>query len=319
MRILIAGGFGLLGGRLSDYLQRLGHDIVLGSRTSKTAPEWLPRALVIKMDWGDSRALEESCSDVDVVIHAAGANASICSEDPVFALESNGVATARLVAAARQSLVKRFIYLSTAHVYASPLSGTITEETCPRNVHPYATSHRAGEDAVLYASARGEIEGIVLRLSNAFGRPMHSGVNCWMLLANDLCRQAVENRTMVLQTGGSQQRDFIPIADVCRVVGYFANRSAIAAPTQRIVNVGSGRTQTVLEMAEYIRARCGEVLGFIPDLQRPFESSPSSMIDLSYQSEHLTSSELVSWMGDEKEMDQLLLACAEWYGKVRNA
>ena len=75
-------------------------------------------------------------------------NAQNCVTDPVAALEVNAVATARLLQAAIRQGAKRFIYLSTAHVYGSSLSGVITEETCPASLCPYAASHRAGEDVV---------------------------------------------------------------------------------------------------------------------------------------------------------------------------
>ena len=78
-------------------------------------------------------------------------NSQDCANDPVAALEFNGVATTRLVSAALSSGVKKFIYLSTAHIYSSPLVGKISEETYPKNFHPYATSHLAGEMAVLKA------------------------------------------------------------------------------------------------------------------------------------------------------------------------
>src|SRR3546814_20189177 len=96
-------------------------------------------------------------------------NAQNCAANPVEALEFNGVATARLVQAAARVGIRRFIYLSTAHVYCAPLTGTITEDTCPRNLHPYATSHLAGENAVLRAVKAGEISGMVLRFLNVLG------------------------------------------------------------------------------------------------------------------------------------------------------
>jgi UDP-glucose 4-epimerase len=144
MRILVIGGFGFVGGRVAKHLHRAGYSIVLGTRQAYSSPEWLRQAEVVQLHWHDAAALERSCRGVDVVIHAAGMNAQDCAADPVSALEFNGLATARLLAAAIRAGVQRFIYLSTAHVYASPLVGTITENTCPRNLHPYATSHLGG-------------------------------------------------------------------------------------------------------------------------------------------------------------------------------
>jgi UDP-glucose 4-epimerase len=266
MRILITGGFGFVGGRLAVHLAQAGHRIVLGSRKNLTAPTWLPQAEVAHIEWDDTVALEGSCSNVDVVIQAAGMNAQECAANPVAALGFNGVATARLVAAASGAGARRFIYLSTAHVYANPLVGSITEETCPRNLHAYATSHLAGEHAVMSATQRGEIEGIVLRLSNAFGVPVHKDVNCWMLLVNDLCRQAVQTRKLVLKTSGVQERNFIGLTEVCRVAERLAVGNGV--PTQLgIFNVGAGESRSVLAMAQLIQKRCLEILGFEPVLQ----------------------------------------------------
>ena len=156
MRILIAGGFGFVGGRLAEHFLQAGHQIVLGSRNESNPPDWLPQAEVAQIKWNDDCDLESSCEGVDVIIHAAGMNVQDCAADPATALDFNGVATANLVEAASRAGVKKFIYLSTAHIYASLLVSTITEETLPRNLHPYATSHLAGEHAVLSASSRGD-------------------------------------------------------------------------------------------------------------------------------------------------------------------
>ncbi len=265
MRILITGGFGFVGGRLAVHLAQSGHQIILGTRHSKTSPEWLPQAEVAKIAWDDEEALERSCDGVNVIIHAAGMNAQDCATDPITALAFNGLASAKLVAAASRASVKKFIYLSTAHVYASPLVGVITEETCPRNLHPYATSHLAGEHAVLSASSRGKFQGVVLRLSNTFGAPMHKDANCWMLLVNDLCKQAVQTRQLVLQTSGLQHRDFIGLAEVSYVVEELIGYNLLEQA--KVFNVGAGVSLSVIAMAQLIQQRCVKILGFEPELE----------------------------------------------------
>lgn len=318
MRILITGGFGFIGGRLGQYLRQNWHQIILGSRKASCPPEWLPNAEVAQIDWGDSRALKQICSRVDVVIQAAGMNAHDCASDPVAALEFNGLVTARLVDAASRVGVKRFIYLSTAHVYASPLVGTITEESCPRNLHPYATSHLAGEHAVLSAKQRGQIEGIVLRLSNAFGAPAHKAVNCWMLLVNDLCMQAVQTRKLVLQTSGLQQRDFIGMTEVCRVVEHLAlGNSPSTQPC--IFNVGSGVSQSVYAMAQSIQQRCAQVLGFEPVLQRVEGAAVEQPPKLAFRVENLAALGIKSdCLENLAEIDSLLRFCQSTYTKTQD-
>jgi UDP-glucose 4-epimerase len=313
MRILITGGFGFVGGRLGQHLYQAGHQVILGSRNASRPPNWLPHTEVAKIDWNDGRALEQTCNGVDVIIQAAGMNAQDCATNPVAALEVNGIATARLLDASIRCSVKRFIYLSTAHVYASPLIGTITEETCPRNLHPYATSHLAGENVVLGATQRGEIEGFVLRLSNAFGAPMHKEVNCWMLLVNDLCRQAVTERRLTLQTTGLQRRDFVTLEGIARALSHVIDLRKKQFGSG-VFNVGGNWAPRVIDMVELIQSRCSVVLGFTPDIIRPEPAEGVMPLDLDYRTNGLTASGFKSSRNVETDIDATLLFCREVFG-----
>ena len=308
MRILITGGFGFLGGRLAQHLHLAGHHVVLGSRKVTGKPDWLPQGEVVQTLWSDGSVLERICAETDLVIHASGMNAPECAADPVAALDSNGLGTARLVYSAGRAGVKRFIYISTAHVYGSPLQGVITEESCPRNLHPYATSHLAGENAVLSSSQRGYIEGVVLRLSNAYGAPVDKDVNCWMLLVNDLCRQAVQNGVIGLHTNGRQYRDFITISDVCRLVEHVCSTN-FDTSNRFIMNAGSGIATSVLEMAQLIQQRCACMLGYEPRIERPADDGKENGELLNYQSDRLAQSGFVLENDRSRELDMLLRFC----------
>ena len=102
------------------------------------------------------------------------------------------------------------------------------------------------------AHQAGWIEGVVIRLSNSFGRPAHTGANCWMLLVNDLCRQAATTRKMMVHTSGRQRRDFITMTDACRALGHL-----LALPNQKLgnglFNVGGAWSPTILEISGIVR------------------------------------------------------------------
>ncbi|PIO89951.1 MAG: UDP-glucose 4-epimerase [Zetaproteobacteria bacterium CG06_land_8_20_14_3_00_59_53] len=308
MKLLITGGFGYLGGRLAEYLARLPHyGLVLGTRHQTGLPLWASSSSVVQTIWDSPHELRRICDGIDAVIHLAGMNAQDCAKDPDGAVEVNALHTARLLRAAIQQGVSRFIYLSTAHVYASPLTGLVTEQDCPRNLHPYATSHRAGEDVVRAASQRGEIEGVVIRLSNSFGAPMNGEVNCWMLLVNDLCRQAVQTQRLVLRTSGLQSRDFITLTDACRAIGHL-----LLLPSEKLgdglFNVG-GETMTVVDMAEMIQKRCVATLGFSPEIIRHEATSGEVNLNLEYRKDKLLSSGFVFDGDAAGEIDSTLCMC----------
>lgn len=313
MKILITGGFGFVGGRLAEYLSLAGHTIILGSRKASEAPIWLPNVKVQKIDWDDEASLIRSCQGVDMVIQAAGMNANDCSSDPEAALNFNGKSTGRLAKAALKSDVTRFIYLSTAHVYSNPLTGHITEENVPRNTHPYATSHLAGENAVLNLKQSKKMWRIVLRLSNAFGSPKDLKTNCWMLLINDLCKQAVEKRKLVLKSNGLQSRDFISLEQVSNVVAFFANRS-IKPNGLNIFNLGTGISKSVFEIAKLVQLRCKLVLDFEPELLCLSSDKNEPQTPLIYKSTNLP---LLGIKVDDSynltEIDNLLCYCRKHF------
>lgn len=310
MRILITGGFGFIGGRLATHLHQAGHDIVLASRTSNMPPEWLPQAEVVISSWNDEQSLDLMCSDVDVVIHAAGMNAQDSVSDPVAALDFNGLATSRLVSTAIRTGVKRFIYLSTAHVYNSPLVGKITEDTCPRNLHPYATSHLAGENVVLAANHSGKIEGIVTRLSNAFGSPADEKADCWTLLINDLCKQAVTTKKMIMKSSGLQRRNFVPITDIARAIDYLMNLN-IEKIGEGLFNLGGDWTPTISMVAPIIQKRCKNICGFEPEIILPDSNMGEVVGDLDYGIDRLNQIGFQLKTNKLNEIDHLLKFCID--------
>jgi UDP-glucose 4-epimerase len=268
----------------------------------------LPQAKVVETQWSSAQELQGICSGVNTIVHLAGMNAHDCAADPVTALEVNAVATARLVQAAIQQNVKRFIYLSTIHVYGNPLEGVITEEKKATPVHPYAFSHRAGEDVVLTSHQSGKIEGIVIRLSNAYGAPADKDANCWMLVVNALCRQAVTSGKLVLRSAGLQKRDFISIQDVALTIKHF-----IELPLDRsgggLFNLGGEATYRVIDLAELVAVRCLDVLGYRPKIERPDPAPDESYPDLNYKIDKLKETGFCLNGSIENEIDLTLKFC----------
>ncbi|MDB4619134.1 SDR family oxidoreductase [bacterium] len=252
MRILITGGFGYLGGRLARHLASSGYEILIGSRILQPKPSWLNKGSVTVMDWGDYTSLLDVCKNIDVVIHAAGMNAKECVENPELALQVNGVATESLVRAASKQSVSKFVYISSAHVYTDDLSGVISEESSITNTHPYATSQVAGEKATMNGHCNIAMQTVVVRLANSIGAPLTKNVNCWMLVVNDLCKQATLDRRLVIRGPSSGVRNFISMTDVCLGLEFLVtNLQDSVSPL--ICNLGD-KTKTIGDIASAIQS-----------------------------------------------------------------
>ena len=294
-----------MGGRLAHYMVERGHFVTLGTRKQRKTPDWLVNGRVAIADWEDGCSLEDMCRGIDVLIHSAGMNASDCEADPIAALEFSGLATSRLIEAAHIVGVRRFIYLSTAHVYSRRLVGMISENKAPQNTHPYASSNLAAENVVLYANELGKMEGYILRLSNVIGAPMDLGANCWSLVVNDLCRQVVSKGEMVLDSTGLQQRDFLAMRSLCSTVDAFCSKSSDVLE-QGLYNVGSEKSMSVFEVAQLIQRRCKRMLGFSPSIKRQQAKSELVSASLRYSCQKVEDAGIYIESSLDREVDELL-------------
>ncbi len=309
-RVLITGGFGYLGGRIAlDIARQTSWQVRLASRRHLTSPSWLPEAQTTPLDLLKPATFDSALKEVRTVIHLAAINEAECRSHPDRAVEVNTLGTARLLNAAISAGVERFIYFSTAHVYGAPLAGHITERSLPRPIHPYAITHHAAEEFVLAAHDKASIQGIVLRLSNGFGAPAHSGPDCWMLLVNDLCMQAVRDKKLVLRSSGIQQRDFITLHDVGRAASHFLNLPRVKA-ADGLFNAGGESSMSVLAMAERIIKLSQETLGYKPELIRPQPGVNESAADLNYDISKLKQTGFVLMGLMDEEIKQTLKICA---------
>jgi len=310
MRVLITGGLGYLGGRLTSHLLHQGHDVFVGTRKKlKSLKEPLSFAIPVQMDWTNSNSLKSSAKGIDAVIHAAGMDAQACSANPVKALEVNGKYTAMMVESARSNAVKQFIYLSTSHVYRNPMIGDIDETSPTTNLHPYATSKLAGEKVVLFAKQMGKIQGIVLRLSNGSGHPIFPNTKCWHLILNDLCRQAVENKILILHSEKFIQRNFIPMSNVCMGIGHFLKLSENHLDSSPF-NLCSEKSHSLYQLAHLISTRCKAVLGYdLEIISKAHEKKYKNNKRLRLLTKKTEKTGLTLQQNLEQEIDETLLFC----------
>lgn len=318
--VLITGGFGYLGSRMAVGLLQRGYKVRVTTRGKDVPrPGWLTEdAEVVSLDLlptataGEQNAsggsYAQALHGVDAIVHLAAANEIESQADPLTALSVNTSGTLALLRAATQARVRRFIYFSTAHVYGAPLQGTLTENVLPRPNHPYAITHKAAEDFVLAEHDKKTIDGVVFRLSNGFGAPVHPEVKRWTLLANDLCKQAVLTKKLVLKSSGVQLRDFIPLQDVVNATAHILSLQAKDLQ-DGLFNLGGENAISIRTMAELVAARCQAVLGFLPGIEAPAPNPAEVVTPLEFRIDKLKSTGFKLNGSHAAELDDTLRLC----------
>ena len=262
MRVAVTGAGGYIGGRLLESLAGAGIDAV--ALVGHQRP-WL-RVPQVKVDvLGPVAPLVAALEGCDVVVHLAGPNEVVASRRPDESLAATAGGARRVAEAASNAGLRRFIYVSTVHVYGAALAGgaVVTEQTVPEPVAPYAVARLAAEHVA--ATTLDGPDLVVFRLTNSLGRPAHPSVDRWTLVTNDLARQAAVDGRLQLQSHGMQWRDFVALGDACTVlVG-----ALDAALPAGLYNLASGVPRTVREVAELVQDATEELTGTRPPLEAP--------------------------------------------------
>ena len=314
-KILITGGIGYVGGRIIQHLLMVnpGITIDISSRREVDVNKIFNSDRVFLINSEELRDPGAPLRYVyDAIVHLAATNEIDAVVNTPESIQVNILNSYILLQKAIAKSIKRFLYFSTAHIYGSPLKGIISEEVCPKPMHPYAITHKAFEDFLWAANQKQEIEGISVRLSNSFGPPAHAYVNRWTLLVNDLCRQAVTNKKIVLKSTGTQLRDFITLQDVSAAVEFLLNLDPVLLK-DGIYNLGGNQVMSVFQMAEIIQQRAQLIFGVFIPIERTEKIQTESVLPFEYISKKLADNGFKWGNNSLIEIDATLKFCNEHF------
>jgi len=250
MTLAITGAGGFIGSNLLERALEQGFG-VRAHLGPPDAPIHAPPAGVrgVRALIEDPAPVRSLVQGADVVIHLAGPPSVAASwRDPVGCVRAHVEGTANVLEACRAGGIRRFVYLSSAEVYAAGQTAPVSEESRVKPRSPYGAAKLAAEHLV---DAYGEGCGMaacILRLFSVFGPRQRAGV------VDEICRRALAGGPVELEAPGVV-RDFCFVDDVVEAVLRAAR--ATAGGGVRTFNIGRGEGLSVGALA----ARAQEVLG----------------------------------------------------------
>ena len=198
-------------------------------------------------DVSDPAAVREAMQGVDTVFNQAASKKTVCMRDPGRDLEVNAGGTLRLLQAATQIGVERFVHASTGSVYGEPVTFPQTESHPLRPVSYYGVSKLGGES---YVNTFAHLHGLrttVLRYFHVYGpRQESSDVGG---VVSIFLRRALQGQPLLIHGDGLQMRTFTWVGDVVE-----ANIRSATLPVAvgKTYNCASGILVTVKELAEMV-------------------------------------------------------------------
>lgn len=198
-----------------------------------------------RTDWS---TLDEKLDAVDLIVHAASDLRTQPGAQPQRWLESNLMSTARLLEAARQHGVKRYVFISSCAVYGANL--LTHEDSACSPITSNGIEKHLNEKLVAEFCANNGIEYLILRVFNTYG-----GKDRFSVLSK--LENAIRNGTpFTLNNDGRVLRDFIHVDDVAAVVLHlcFANTK------QRYVNIGTGVATKIADVVGMVVAQFPQLI-----------------------------------------------------------
>ena len=163
MKILVTGASGFIGGRFARFALEQGMSVRINGRRAASV-EHLERrgAEFIQGDLADIDLVKRLCSDVDAVVHCAGAVGAWGRRQDF--MQGNVQVTENVVEACLKRRVRRLVHLSSPSIYFDGRSHLgIKEEQVPKHFHNhYAATKYLAEQKVFGAEEFG-LEVIALR------------------------------------------------------------------------------------------------------------------------------------------------------------
>jgi UDP-N-acetylglucosamine 4-epimerase len=262
-RVLVTGGAGFIGSNLIDSFLQSGNSVVCldnfstGKRKNLEPFMANPEFRLIEGDIRNYDDCLKAVENIDVVFHEAALGSVPRSIiDPVTTTDVNIGGYVKMLFAAKEAGVKRFIYAASSSTYGDHPDLPKVEDKIGNPLSPYAITKYVDE---LYASNFAGIYGIDvigLRYFNVFGRRQDPD-GAYAAVIPLFMKSLMKHEVPKINGDGSVSRDFTYIDNVVQ-----ANHLAAVVRTKdalnQVYNVAHGERTSLNQLFSYIQTLASE-------------------------------------------------------------
>jgi len=251
-KVIVTGGCGFIGTHLVRDLVEKEYEVTVIDNMSAGVASRNERLIstgkirIFEADVCDRTAIKNLFNEIRpwAVAHlAAPVSVGESKSDPDKYFRTIVDGTYNVVAEAHENSVSRFLNLNSAAVYgrASIVPTPETHDASPNN--PYGVAKWIGEQTALHYCRVFGIGCVSLRLMNLYGKYASALYGLFM-------KQKTTGMELTVTGDGSQQRDFTYVGDVAKAI----EKALSSELDGEILNVGTGRAISVLEMAKLFQS-----------------------------------------------------------------
>jgi UDP-N-acetylglucosamine/UDP-N-acetylgalactosamine 4-epimerase len=317
-RVLVTGGAGFIGSNLVDSLLEAGNSVVCLDNFStgkrKNIETFLPNPK-FRLIEGDIRNYEDctrAVENIDFVFHQAALGSVPRSiKDPVTSTDVNIGGFVKMLFAAKESGVKRFMYAASSSTYGDHPDLPKVEDKIGSPLSPYAITKYVDELFAANFSKSYGIDVIGLRYFNVFGRrqdPDGAYAAVIPLFVKSLMKHEVPH----INGDGSVSRDFTYIDNVIQanhLAALVQNKEAV----NQVYNVAHGQRTTLNQLFSYIREFAGEFDKSILNVEPVY--GPVRAGDIPHSHASIEKAKKLLYYSPTFNVEQGLKEAVKWYWK----
>ena len=295
-KVLITGGLGFIGSNLAIRLAEEGARVTLvdsrvlgcGGNLYNIEPV-RDHVRVVEVDIGEPEKFLDEIRSSDVIFNLAGEISHLHSQRyPERDLAINTLSQLRFLMSCREHAPGvRIVYAGTRQIYGVPEYLPV-DESHPVNpvdfngVHKYAATMYH-----LMLTRAGELDAVVLRLTNVYGPRMALDVPCQGFLST-FFRKAASGHALEVFGDGRQLRDPVYVGDVVEAMRIAGGATRLPS---RAYNVGGPAGLTLYEIAAILSRQSG----LEPPALRPFPEERKAIDIGSYYTDSTRIAQELRW------------------------
>lgn len=303
-KILVTGGAGFIGSNLCEELLKYNNKVACldnfatGNRTNLAGFINNPNFRLIEGDIRNFDDCKKAVEGVEIVLHQAALGSVPRSiNDPVTSTDVNIGGFVKMLTAAKDAGVKRFVYAASSSTYGDHPGLPKVEDKIGKPLSPYAITKYVNE---LFAENFAQIYGmeiIGLRYFNVFGR-RQSPDGAYAAVIPLFVKNLLEHKSPVINGDGTHSRDFTYIDNVVQV-NMLAATTENSEAINQVYNVACGENNNLNQLVGYLKeflseydpeiAKIEPVYGAerAGDVKHSLASIDKAQILLGYQPTHL--------------------------------
>jgi UDP-N-acetylglucosamine 4-epimerase len=262
-RVLVTGGAGFIGSNLVESFLLSGNSVVCLDNFSTGKRENLitfhdnPKFRLIEGDIRNYNDCMKAVENIDIVFHQAALGSVPRSlKDPVTSTDVNIGGFVKMLFAAKESGIKRFIYAASSSTYGDHPDLPKVEDKIGSPLSPYAITKYVDELFADNFSKTYGIDVVGLRYFNVFGRRQDPD-GAYAAVIPKFMKMLMKHEIPLINGDGTVSRDFTYIDNVIQA-NHLASVAQNKAALNQVYNVAHGERTSLNQLFYLIRNLAAE-------------------------------------------------------------